>query len=197
MTGDGRRSARPAGGKQDRREAEPMAGNGNDKAPHPAVDIGYLAVDLPFLTRTLRAQIRAETISAYSDLELELGEIAIINLIGINPGISQNDLAAAVVLKKSAVTKLVKSLEERGLVARNKVAGDKRYNALTLTGAGEEKRGRLRQRMQRQHEDIMGIFSPREQQQLFGMLNRLAEHLRARRRALGGAPEETPSGEDV
>ena len=161
------------------------------------IDVGYLAKDLPFLTRTLRAHVRAETALAYRDFELEPGEIAVINLIGINPGISQNDLAAAVVLKKSAVTKLVKSLEERRLVARTKVKADKRYNALTLTRLGEEERTRMRQRMAEQHEALMGIFSAKEQEQLFDLLNRLSEHLQVRHRARANGGDDAPPAEDI
>lgn len=152
----------------------------HDKPPVSEVELGYLGEDLPYLTRVLRACIRAETALFYKDFGTEHGDIAIINLIGINPGISQNDLAAAVVLKKSAVTKVIKSLENRGLVERRKVSSDKRYNALTLTEKGEEKRRQLRDGMQAQHQALLSVFSREEQQQLLSQLRRLSDHLTAR-----------------
>lgn len=155
----------------------------NDKPPQRSVELDYLGEDLPYLTRVLRACVRAENAAFYKDFGTEHGDIAIINLIGINPGISQNDLAAAVVLKKSAVTKVIKHLEERGLVERRKVSTDKRYNALTLTRKGEEKRARLREGMQFQNDALFAGFSDSERTEFFGQLRRLCENLMIRNSA--------------
>ncbi|MFZ2102646.1 MAG: MarR family winged helix-turn-helix transcriptional regulator [Oricola sp.] len=155
----------------------------NDKPPLSGLELDYLGEDLPYLTRVLRACIRAENAVFYKDFDTEPGDIAIINLIGINPGISQNDLAAAVVLKKSAVTKVIKHLEQRGLVQRRKVSSDKRYNALSLTEKGEEKRHKLREGMQKQHDALLAPFSPEERAQMFEHLRRLCDHLSTRNAA--------------
>ncbi|MEQ9812805.1 MAG: MarR family winged helix-turn-helix transcriptional regulator [Azospirillaceae bacterium] len=157
----------------------------NDKPPIGEIELGYLAENLPFLSRVLRAFIRAENAQFYADFGIEQGEIAIINLIGINPGLSQNDLAAAVVIKKSAVTHLVKGLEARGLVTREKGTRDKRFNMLRLTEAGEDLRQRLRARMVEQQEALLGPFSKVERAMLFDQMNRLCNHLAARTAARG------------
>jgi len=162
--------------------------------PSRAVELGYLARNIPFLTRVLRAFIRTENASFYRDTHLEPGEIAILNLIGINPGLSQNDLAGAVVIKKSAVTKIVKELEARGFVARRKISSDRRYNALTLTGDGERKREEVLGRMTEQQEGVLSVFTAKEQDQLFELLNRLLAHLAARNALAAGTDPGT--GED-
>lgn len=162
--------------------------------PRDEVEFGHLAENLPFLTRVLRAFIRAENAVFYADSGLELGEIAILNLIGVNPGLSQNDLAAAVVLKKSAVTKIVKLLEARGLVERRKIKTDKRYNALTLTEAGKDKLAALRDRMNRQQSELLSVLNAEERDQLFVLLNRLVDHLGERNRR--GATRDPGSRED-
>jgi DNA-binding MarR family transcriptional regulator len=141
------------------------------------VQLGNLRENLPFLTRALRAHIRAENADFFSDFDAQQGEIVVICLIGLNPGTSQNDVASTLVFKKSAVTKLIKTLEDRGLVQREKVAADKRYNALTLTEAGRAKYDRINQRMREQHDALLAPFSTDEKQQLFGLLNRLLEHM--------------------
>lgn len=163
----------------------------NDKPPLRGIELGYLGEDLPYLTRVLRACIRAENAAFYKDFGTEHGDIAIINLIGINPGISQNDLAAAVVLKKSAVTKVIKHLEERGLVERRKVSTDKRFNSLTLTKKGEEKRLQLREGMKAQNDALLSIFTDEERAEFYGQLQRLCEHLMERTNArLGEGAED-------
>jgi DNA-binding MarR family transcriptional regulator len=163
-----------------------------DHPPARAVELGDLARNIPFLTRVLRAFVRTENASFYRDLELEPGGIAILNLIGINPGMSQNDLADAVVIKKSAVTKLVKQLEARGFLERRRSSSDRRFNALTLTAAGEEKCRAVLVRMNEQQRGLLAPFSPDEQEQLFALLNRLLTHLAGRNAAVRGRETETP-----
>ncbi len=152
-----------------------------DSAPDPRspfpVELGYLAHDFPFLLRSLRGYIRAATAQTFAGLDTEPGEIAILNLVGINPGLSQNDLAAMLVLKKSAVTKAIKSLEHRGLLTRRKGKRDRRFNALRLTPMGEAKLKLMRERMAAQHAVLFGHVPEAEQAAFFAELRRILEQL--------------------
>jgi DNA-binding MarR family transcriptional regulator len=161
-----------------------------DDAPEPrpeGVILGPLRENLPFLTRALRAYIRAENADFYADFDAEQGEIAILSVIGLNPGISQNDLAATLVFKKSAVTKLIKELEARGLVDRAKVAADKRFNALELTTVGQIRYQKINERMASQHAAFLEPFTETERRELFTYLNRLYAHLGERHAQRTGA----------
>lgn len=142
--------------------------------------LGPLRENLPFLTRAIRAYIRAENAEFYSDFQAEQGEIAILCLIGLNPAISQNDLAATLVFKKSAITKLVKELEARGLIRRSKNDLDKRFNTLELTEKGQARYERFRERVELQHEAFLEPFNEEERREFFGYLNRLHAHLEER-----------------
>lgn len=161
------------------------------------VVLGPLRENLPFLTRALRAYIRAENADFYADFGAEQGEIAILSVIGLNPGISQNDLAATLVFKKSAITKLVKELEARGLVERAKVAADKRFNALELTVAGQIRYQKISERMASQHAAFLEPFTPAERRELFTYLNRLYAHLGERHaQRTGQSSAISGSGDD-
>ena len=143
-------------------------------------ELGHLRDNLPFLTRALRAYIRSENAVFFGDFQSEQGEIAVLSVIGLNPGISQNEVAAALVLKKSAVTKLIKGLEDRQLVERRKGETDKRFNALTLTPDGQVKYERITLRMAEQHAALLEPLSDQERLELFDYLNRLHAHLVSR-----------------
>ncbi|KRA43247.1 hypothetical protein ASD80_08325 [Devosia sp. Root635] len=133
--------------------------------------------NLPFLTRALRAYIRAENAAFYAALDAEQGEIVVLSVIGLNPGMSQNDLAATLVFKKSAITKLVKDLEARGYLERAKSATDRRFNALRLTAAGQERYARISDLIAQQNAAFLEPFSEPERVELFDYLNRLYRHL--------------------
>lgn len=166
-----------------------MAGT-SDEVQQDRVILGPLRENLPFLTRALRAYIRAENAEFFGDLATEHGEIAVLSVIALNPGISQNDLAATLVFKKSAITKLVKELEARGLIERAKAAADKRFNALQLTAEGQARYEKISERVTAQHAAIFETFSDRERRQFFDLLNRLYVHLgerQARRTGISAA----------
>jgi DNA-binding MarR family transcriptional regulator len=177
-----------------------MTDNEADNSGRQLMQLGVLRESLPFLTRALRAHIRSENSAFFAEFDAMQGEIVVLCLIGENPGASQNDIASTLVFKKSAVTKLIKSLEDRGLVRRDKVAADKRYNALTLTAAGRAKQKRILKRMAEQHAALVAPFSPAEQKQMFDLLNRLLAHLADRstlRFGEQGRPvEDNASGDD-
>ncbi len=166
-----------------------------DDTPKKEVELGFLRHNLPFLTRSLRAFIRSETLAHYADVDIAQGEIVALSLIGLNPGISQNELAASLVFKKSAVTKLIKDMEQRGLVMRRKTTADLRYNALTLTEEGQQKHALVLERVRSQHDAMLESYSEEERETLFKALNKLHDELAARhlaRTGSGSAPSGKP-----
>jgi DNA-binding MarR family transcriptional regulator len=163
----------------------------------PGVKLGPLQENLPFLTRALRAYIRAENAEFYAALDAEQGEIVVLSVIGLNPGMSQNDLAATLVFKKSAITKLVKDLEARGYIERAKSASDRRFNALQLTAEGQKRYARISDLIAQQNAAFLEPFSPEERIELFGYLNRLYRHLGQRQlQRTGDVSVVVEAGED-
>lgn len=142
----------------------------------PALNLGHLAQDIAFVSRTLRAHINAANERRFN---MPSGHIALLNLIALNPGISQNDLAAAVVVKKSAVAKAINDLETRGLVAREKTGTDKRFNELVLTAEGTAQTEGLRGQMVMHTDRILAPLSSAERAMLFELLNKVTAGLAA------------------
>lgn len=140
------------------------------------VDLGYLATDLSFMTRVLSAHVRVTYAEYQRKGDTAGGALALMSLIGLNPGISQNDLAMTVVMKKSAVTKAITEMEERGLVVRSKHKSDRRFNALTLSAAGTELWHDLRNRNQDRQEILLHPLTLRDRERLFNLLGRLVTH---------------------
>ncbi len=64
------------------------------------------------------------------------GLYALLTLIEHNPGITQTELSRADGRDKSSLTPALNALEKRGLIRRDRISGDKRRYALTMTAAG-------------------------------------------------------------
>lgn len=114
------------------------------------VRLGWLGGDVQFLTRSLRFLLRPQGGAIRQAFALEAGDIGVLAMIAANPGISQNDLAASLVLKKSAVTRVVQRLEQRGFLHRTRSTRDRRANRLSLTDAGRDLADSVRQATQAQ-----------------------------------------------
>src|SRR5471030_2920030 len=75
-----------------------------------------------------------ETIGAH---EITPGLFGVLVVIDANPGLKQTTLASAIRLDRSTVVSVVDKLEARKLVERRHADGDRRSNALWLTGDGK------------------------------------------------------------
>lgn len=125
------------------------------------IQAGWLRQDLHFLTRSLRFLLQSESANLRAATGLEAGEVGVLAVVSLNPGISQNDLAASLVLKKSAVTAVVQGLEKRGFLERRRSTNDRRANCLTLTENGKALAERLRQQtLERQADWFEDIPAP-------------------------------------
>lgn len=135
--------------------------------------LGHLAHDISFVTRILRTRILALNEPFFTAHAVVGGEVAVLSLIDLNPGIAQKDLAQMVVLRKSALTKLVNQLERGGLIERRKEDADKRLNALHLTGEGRARLARMRPDIDRLQAELLAPLSPAERAMLFELLWRM------------------------
>ena len=75
---------------------------------------------------------------ALSKYDLNIIQALFILRINKYEGLSQKDLAETFYLTKGSVAKSLKVLEEKNLVKREKLDGDKRKYSLKLTGEGEK-----------------------------------------------------------
>lgn len=110
----------------------------------PRLDLRALAEDLPFNLRNVMAAMRQDLDGIRNEVDVKAGEIGILSVIWFNPGLSQNDLATCLAMKKSHVTQRINHLEARGLLSRRRDEKDRRVNSLSLTAEGHHLVARVR-----------------------------------------------------
>lgn len=137
--------------------------------------LGHLDSDLAFVTRILRAHLLGRNARLFDTHKIAGGVVALVNLIGLNPGLTQKDISTLVVLKKPALTKLVNEMERSNLIERRKEGDDKRLNRLYLTKQGENKLAQMRPDMTDLQEEHLAPLSPAERAMLFELLWRLVD----------------------
>ena len=130
-------------------------------------------------TAFLLAQIGAHAATQFgeriSSLRLARPHAGILRIIGLTPGLSQQELARRLAIQPSQLVALLDELEKRGFIERRQDAQDRRTYALHLTTSGRDVTERIG-RIAREHDDaICAALNIHEREQLNSLLGRIAE----------------------
>ncbi len=139
-----------------------------------------------YVTRVLEAELEAAH-------HLPLASYDVLVQLSEAPGheLRMSELAQAVLLSRSGLTRLVDRMEREGLVARRTCPSDARGTLATLTPHGlDQLRAASGTHLKGVSRHVLSHFSRAEQDQLAELLGRLgppcADHDGARRHATGG-----------
>lgn len=101
------------------------------------VDMGPLSDSLGFLLRLAQLRAFEDFFSDRGPSGLKPGEFSVLWVIARNRGIRQSVLGQRLMIKRAHMTKLIRGMEDQGLVSRRIPDADRRAVELTLTAAGE------------------------------------------------------------
>ena len=139
-------------------------------------------VDVTALTTLVGFAVRIAQLHVYDHFHRELwrrhhvhpGAYSALMVIQSNPGIRPGELAAALVVKRPNMTKLLDSLERRGWIERQTPKHDGRGVALVLTVAGTRKVERFASDAVLMDREATGGLSARERSVLLRLLEKLS-----------------------
>jgi DNA-binding MarR family transcriptional regulator len=100
------------------------------------VRLGPLSESLGFLLRLSQLASFREFFDGLADFGVRPGEASVLVLIGENPGVRQGVLAQRLMIKRAHMTKMIRAMEDTGLVTRTVPEDDRRSVELWLTKRG-------------------------------------------------------------
>jgi DNA-binding MarR family transcriptional regulator len=106
-------------------------------------------------------------------------EFTILLLLAHNRDVTQKQLAQALAVTAPGMTVLLDRLAARGLVARERNAGDRRSQFVRLTEDGETLAQRAHEVSLSMEQELLRHLSAAEQAMLFELLFKVAKHRRA------------------
>ena len=133
-----------------------------------------------FLLRRMYQIAAAGFENACADLALTTAQYGVLIIVNSEPGIDQTRLARALAFDKVTVMRVLRGLEERGLVER---VSSGRQKTLALTAAGHELLVQARARAETASRRLMSPLDSDDQAQLVRLLQTLANGLADEARA--------------
>ena len=153
------------------------ASNPKNRKPDIVNDDGAIAVSDQMLRQLLgynlkRAfnEIRADLTKTLAPFDLRMVTYSALTLIVENPGLRQSHLADALSIERPNLVIIVDELEQRELITREKVAGDRRAYALRATLAGRRLQQKAHQADRAHEQRILKNMSHDEVQNLIASL---------------------------
>lgn len=142
------------------------------KPARPMLRSEWLSGLMGFHVRLAHASLYKHFTRSMAELKLTQKQIAVLELIGSNPGCSQVDLAASLGMDRATMMALVESLERRDLLERSVSATDRRRQDLHLTAEGLAMSVKAREVIERHEADLLEGWSDEERQAFVGALQR-------------------------
>lgn len=133
---------------------------------------GGLGHSLGFLLRLSQLRSFAAFYADMGELGVRPGEMTVLMMLADNPGIRQGVLARWLMIKRAHMAKMVRGLEEAGLIARQVPDGDRRAMELRLTEAGRARVAALLPRLMAHEAKVPPTLTAAESRALTGLLRR-------------------------
>ena len=136
------------------------------------VDLDRLGSALGFLMRLAQLKIYERFFEEVGEHELKPGEFSVLWVILNNPGIRQSVLGQRLMIKRAHMTKLIRALEDQGLVSRRIPDDDRRAVEITLMPNAVEKVRQAGEWFFTYEDSVGSNLSTAERQQLTGLMRK-------------------------
>ncbi|OMH31432.1 MarR family winged helix-turn-helix transcriptional regulator [Tersicoccus sp. Bi-70] len=132
---------------------------------------------VPFLLSQLGSVAADRFAAGARDAGVSPSEAGVLRLVGRQPGSSQREVARSAGVVPSRMVPLVDGLEDRGLLARERSATDRRTYALRLTPAGSAVLAALGGVARGLDDELTAALSSDDRDLLTGLLSRMVDGL--------------------
>ncbi len=139
--------------------------------------IGEIERCLAFVVRFGNLPRVRQRLAQRAGLTLDPSHYAILSRLGDSAPQRVSDLAAALGVDQSTLSRQLKQLGRRSLIMRESDPSDGRAVAVTLTGAGRDAVERMRAAQRHAMEELLSDWSATDRRRLAVLLDRLADRL--------------------
>jgi DNA-binding MarR family transcriptional regulator len=136
-----------------------------------------------FLLRRAHQISAAVFENACAEVGLTQAQYGVLTVLHSAPDIDQSRLARALAFDKVTVLRVLRGLEDRGLITRAVSTENRRQMAVRLTAQGQRLLKKTEQPVRTAYQQLMAPLTQKESQQLIDLLQRLTNALQDEARA--------------
>src|ERR671937_925255 len=152
-----------------------MSATSTERPPRPVSRVAEeLVKSSGFLLARLGLAFKGKAIERIEQEGFEGHHYSVLAMLGEGDRETQATIADALDLDPSRLVAVLDSLEERGLVARQRDPHDRRRHVVSLTPAGKRQLQRLRTIAKRLEDDFLSPLAPEDRETFHGLLVKLA-----------------------
>lgn len=112
------------------------------------------------------------------DSALTIGQPKILDYLAEHDGSNQKEIAKACFLEAGSLTTILNKMEEKGLIERRMLHGNRRSFHIFMTEAGKEKQQLVQRAFQAVEQDALKQISAAEYEQYMAICKKIYENLR-------------------
>ena len=139
-----------------------------------AVSLGALEQSAGLVMRIAQLTVFDHFFEVFGQSDIRISEFTVLYAIAENPGIRQGVLADVLKIKWPNMTKLVRALEQGGLVERHIPPNDRRSVRLRVTSKGRKQIAASEQTIYRSDRMALSMLSNEEHAQLLKLSRKIA-----------------------
>jgi len=139
-----------------------------------AISLGALEKSAGFVLRIAQLTVFEQFFKVFGESEIKISEFTVLYAVAENPGVRQGVLADVLKIKWPNMTKLVRTLEQRGLIERHVPPSDRRSVRLQVTDKGREQIDRAQEKMVRSDRLALAMLNDEEHAELIRLTRKIA-----------------------
>ena len=129
-----------------------------------------------FLLARLGFGFKAKTIARFEQDGFEIYDYSVLAILAEGARETQATIAETLTLDPSRLVALLDSLEERGLIERQRDPQDRRRHVVSITALGKRELSRLREVIRELEDQFLAPLDQKSRKSFHELLVRLAEH---------------------
>lgn len=132
---------------------------------------------LHYLTMANQMLIQKRLLEQLKDTGLTLGQPKVLDFLKDHDGASQKEIAAGCLIEAGSLTSILNRMEEKGLIERKMLNGNRRTFHIFMTEKGKENQKKVEQAFQKIEETAKEGISPEELGQFMEIYHRIYRNL--------------------
>jgi DNA-binding MarR family transcriptional regulator len=152
---------------------------GAEPGPDKVLDLAPLPGLIGYALRRAQVAFFQRFRQIFADLDLTPSQLGVLTVVANNPGLKQSEVSAALGIKRANLVPLLDALAARDLLARTRLAADRRSHALHLTKAGAALLARAQAREAEHERVVAALLGPGGRDSLIDLLGRVETACRA------------------